>query len=521
MTFNPNSNYPQNNTPQNPGGRYPMNGGYPQGQPNYNGQGMYGQPGPRQNPQVPQGGNYPPQQYPPRQPQQPPQPPQPPRQPEQSQQPQQPETPEQPEQKKKAKKERALPTSEVLSRIFVGSLCLFVVVYMGWLFAPRIRNSMTFWPTQTPTPVTPTPTIPATMTVTPLATNTPTPLPTATPGPISNYWIANGKDVDPAVPNAPEGVVILSAKTSAEVDPPLDSIYWTSSSQIVQDLGRLNSLYDSEWFATMNSGSIRYFMDRSLNEGLYEIYVMDTYYSSGGSLDFLVKIGDQVITPLTGTQTVTFMTSQYDPRQSMDTWRSLGIYYLMPSRDVLTVSTTWGLRDEYTYVAADRIMIVPRKIIDLALLNQLTETGTKYIMDDTQADILSGSGVFKETGGACWDDSYQLLINPKGKTTIEYNSQEPWPIGTWNLYFYFPESKGGLDAEIQVKTDNKVLETAAGAETVQLHVPTGGSWVYIGRYITDRYYERPVKFSVSITIPEGQSGEYPVDAIAFIHQPFD
>lgn len=421
---------------------------------------------------------------------------------------------------KKAKKTPAVPFTELLSRVFVGVLTLFIVVYMAWLFAPQIRNSMTFWPTHTPTPITPTPTLPATQTVTPLPTNTPTPSPTPTPGPISTYWFANGNNLDPVVPNAPEGVVILSAKNSAEVDPPLDSIYWTSSSQIVQDLGRLTSLYDSEWFATINSGWLRYYMDQPLKEGLYEIYVMDTYYSSGGSLDFQVQLGSQPLSPMTGSQTVNFMTSQYDPRQSYDTWRSIGIYYISQSRDVLTVSTSWGFRDEYTYVAADRIMIVPRKITDLALLNALPNNGLRMIMDDTQAAITAGNSQFKESTSTSWDDSYQLIINPKQKSTIEYSSLEPWPIGSYSIYLYFPESKGGLDAEIQVKTDNTVLETIAGFDTVQMHVPAGGNWVLIGQYNTDRYYERPVKFKVTITIPEGQTGEYPVDAIAFIRQPF-
>ena len=422
---------------------------------------------------------------------------------------------------KKEKKQRSIPFSEIFSRIFVGALTLFVIVYMGWLYAPQIRNSMTFWPTHTPTPLTPTPTIPATATVTPLATNTPTPSPTPTPGPISTYWIANGNTLDPAVPNAPEGLVILSAKNSAEVNPPLDSIYWTRSSQIVEDLGRLTSNYDSEWFATVNNGSIRYYMDQPLKEGLYEIYVMDTYYSSGGSLDFQVQLGGQQLTPMTGSQTVNFMTSQYDPRQNYDTWRSLGIYYIPQSRDVLTVSTSWGFRDEYSYVAADRIMIVPRKITNLALLNSLPNTGMRFIMDDTQASITAGNNQFRETISTAWDDSYQLIINPKQKCTVEYSSLEPWPIGSYSIYLYFPESKGGLDAEIQVKTDNTILETVAGFDTVQMHIPTGGSWVLVGQYNTDRYYERPVKFKVTITVPEGQQGEYPVDAIAFIREAFN
>lgn len=421
----------------------------------------------------------------------------------------------------KSKKDPIIPVSELLSRVFVGLLTLFIVVYMGWLFAPRIRNSMTFWPTNTPTAAPPTPTAEATMTVTPLPTNTPKPTATPTPGPISTYWVANGNELDPQVPNAPEGVVLLSAKNSAEVDPSLDSIFWTSSKQIVQDLGNMNSLYDSEWFATINNGSIRYYMDQPLKEGLYEIYVMDTYYSSGGNLDFMVQVGGQSLTPLTGSQSVTFMTSQFEPRQNYDTWRSLGIYYMMPSRDVLNVSTYWGFRDEYSYVAADRIMIVPRKITDLGLLNSLPTTGTRYIMDDTQASINAGNSLFKESASTAWDDAYQIIINPKSQCTVEYNSSEPWPIGIYSIYLYIPESKGGLDAEIQVRADSTVLSNTSGQSTVRMHIPDGGNWVLVGQYYTDRYYERPVKFRVNITIPDGQSGEYPVDAIAFIHQPFE
>ena len=141
-------------------------------------------------------------------------------------------------------------------------------------------------------------------------------------------------------------------------------------------------------------------------------------------------------------------------------------------------------------------------------------------MDDTQAEITAGNSRFKESISTSWDDSYQLIINPKNECKIEYSSKEPWPIGAYSIYLYIPESKGGLDAEIQVHTDNTLLETVSGASEVKMHIPTGGNWVLIGQYNTDRYYERPVKFKVNITIPGGQSGEYPVDAIAFIHQPF-
>ena len=153
-------------------------------------------------------------------------------------------------------------------------------------------------------------------------------------------------------------------------------------------------------------------------------------------------------------------------------------------------------------------------------MHSLPANGTRYIMDDTQAEISAGNSRFRESISTSWDDSYQMIINPKNKCTVEYSSKEPWPIGSYSIYLYIPESKGGLDAEIQVHTDNTLLETVSGASEVKMHIPTGGSWVLVGQYNTDRYYERPVKFKVTISIPENQSGEYPVDAVAFIHQPF-
>lgn len=486
--------------------QYPMqNRPYPQQGPNYPQQGgYYNVP---QNPQY--RGNYQPVQQPYPQ-QQPYYPNQVPNQP-------QPEPEKEPE---KPKKNR-LETGELLSRIFVGLLTAFVVVYMGWLFAPSIRNSMSFWPTNTPSPVPPTATIPATATVTPLPTNTPTPAPTATPGPISTFWIRDGNTLDPAVPNAPEGLVILSVKNSAEISPDIDSIYWTSSMDIVQDLGMMNSLYDSEWYATTNSGTAQFFMDQSLKEGLYEIYIMDTYYSSGGSLDYVVKLGDNSLQPLTGCQTVDFMTSQFEPRQTMDTWRSIGIYYIMKSRDILTVSTSWGPRDQYTYVAADRVMIVPRKMTDLSLLNKLPSTGRKYLMDDTQATVSSaGSSMFRESESVSWDDSYEFLANPKENVTVEYSSREPWPIGHYALYAYFPESRGGLEASVQLYTDDTLLNTDNGDSEVNIRIPEGGDWSLIGNYTTDRYYERPVRFKIKVNVEGDQQGEYPIDAIALLYSPF-
>ena len=77
------------------------------------------------------------------------------------------------------------------------------------------------------------------------------------------------------------------------------------------DLGK--ALYQEEWYATYSAGWIRWFMDRPLRAGLYELYMMDTVFSSGGTLSFTVQLGDQPLTPLAGSSDVVYMTSQYDP----------------------------------------------------------------------------------------------------------------------------------------------------------------------------------------------------------------
>ena len=43
-------------------------------------------------------------------------------------------------------------------------------------------------------------------------------------------------------------------------------------------------------------------MDKALPAGYYELFVLDTHYSSGGSLVYEVKNGENVMTSLTGTQ---------------------------------------------------------------------------------------------------------------------------------------------------------------------------------------------------------------------------
>lgn len=426
--------------------------------------------------------------------------------------------PPQPEPPKKKKPKRNL--EDQFGKFFVAALVVFIVGYMGWLFAPRMRNSMTFWPTSTPIPATLTATIQATASVTPLAPNTPTALPTETLQPLSEFWVADGESISPPVPDAPDGVVVLSVDKNAEVSPPLDSVLWTSADKIAADLGK--TTYQENWFATYSEGWVRWYTDQPLREGLYEIYTMDTMYSSGGSLDFSVTLAGQVLSPITGSPHVEYMTSQYDPVQSQDTWRSIGMYYVTPSQEQLMVTTSWQPRDNYTIVSVDRLLIVPRKAEDLTHLNQLPQHGTKYILDDKRLEITGGDFLIDKTGDGSWDGSYRLIMNPDRKVTITIPANQPWPIGTYELYAWMPTTLGGVNASAKFYTDNTLVNTTSGEEASAYSSLQNqpAQWVLIGSWTTDRYYERQRKIRVVIELAENQIGEFPVDAIALIHTAF-
>ena len=418
------------------------------------------------------------------------------------------------------KPRRKIDWNNLFGRTVASMLIVFLIVYFGWLFAPRVRNRMTWWPTNTPTPVTPSPTPIATATITPLATNTVTPLPTNTPEPLSEYWIADGNEIDPVVPDAPLGVIELHVDSSAEINPALDSGHWTGSKQIVADLGK--ALYQEEWYATYAAGWVRWFMDRPLREGLYELYIMDTVFSSGGSLAFSVQVGDQALTPLTGSTDVQYMTSQYDPVQSVDTWRSLGMYYIQPSNAVLTVTTSWPERDEYTIVSMDRLLIVPRLVSNIPMLNALPAADQRHVRDDFAGDTIGKDYAMRQRSDDAWEGSYQLVLNPKDRVEFTLPGVEPWPIGTYRVYAWMPTTKGGITANYSLLVDRKVLAADSGEESVPVTAPANlpGQWVEIGSWTTDRYYERPRKIGLQLTIEAGAVGEYPIDAIAFIYTPF-
>ncbi len=161
------------------------------------------------------------------------------------------------------------------------------------------------------------------------------------------------------------------------------------------------------------------------------------------------------------------------------------MYYINPSREILTVTTSWEDRDEYSIVAVDRLVIVPRRAANLSLLSKLNVSGTKYVFDDLQAEIVAGDYRITLKDEESWDDSYQLIMNPKMKISMVYTFKDCWPIGNYQLYAWMPANKGGISASVKLYSDNTVLLSDTGEEAVSVTAPASqeGSWISIGSWV--------------------------------------
>jgi hypothetical protein len=160
----------------------------------------------------------------------------------------------------------------------------------------------------TPTPLPPTPTqIP---TRTPTITATPTVPPTITPTLLSPsaYRVSDITMIDPPLLEGfAVDVIILNDDKNVTVEPGFTNPQWEPSSKIAEQIGRE---IQEPFYATLGPGSVMWKMDVPLDAGLYELFVLDTLYSSGGFLNFTVKLGENDLTPVFGRPRVEFRSSQ-------------------------------------------------------------------------------------------------------------------------------------------------------------------------------------------------------------------
>ncbi|MEM5776812.1 MAG: hypothetical protein AAGU05_17530, partial [Anaerolineaceae bacterium] len=289
-----------------------------------------------------------------------------------------------------------------LKRLIAPVLVLAAAV-LAWMYIPALQEAVLGTPTPTIPPAT------ATLTPPPPATETPIPPPTSQPTPTllpASDFQRPANILDPKLPGLPENVVVLNEDTSVTAEPAFDQLGWYSSQTISEQIGRV---INEPFFATTGSATVIWQMDKPLQPGLYDIYVLDTVYSSAGGLDFRMLLGERELAPLLGSQHVQYRSQSGFPAQLSDEWAYLGLYDL-DSQDLLKVMTTWEARDMSTIVAIDRVMIVRQPESLRPYLQQLPANMPKYVIDDAAAQIDSSASWYTRTDLPAWGDACQVVI---------------------------------------------------------------------------------------------------------------
>jgi len=388
------------------------------------------------------------------------------------------------------------------------------LLFTGWLYYPTILKLLAppALPTSQPTPAsttlpTRTPTISPSPTLEP--TITPTPLP------VSRYFLSNGWELQPPIRGVEGGLIVLDEATSATVEPGFDTPFWVSSEQIASESG-----FDirEPYYATFGSGAITWETDVGVAPGIYEIYVMDTLYSSAGPLDFQVRSGGSELSPIIGSTHVEFLSVRGEPPQRTDRWRSLGIYQTT-HLEKLTISTAWERRDERTLVAVDRVAIVPLPDSTLQLLTALPLDRRIVIIDNLAADIETAPLLYQETGPLSWGNQYQYVINPSQNVRVVYTAPEHLPQGQYQAAAWIPADHAQLEANYTLLVNDTPIANDAGEliTVIRQSDYSGGQWVNLGTWTTPRIYEKPVQISLRMEFQGGFTGEGAFDAIALIY----
>ena len=400
--------------------------------------------------------------------------------------------------------------------IIITLLVLSILVIMVWGNYATLEQRVIGTYTSTPLP----PTNTATITATPTITSTPTPLPTATntPLPASAYQVTDLELIDPPIPGL-EGPTIILDESSPRflVEPAFDSGTWTSSVEISEQLG---IQFADPYYATFAAAKVAWSVDVPLESGFYEIYVLDTLYSSAGLLDYYVLLGNNWISPRYGTNRVNFLTTTGNPAQISDMWRSIGIYSL-DQYDYLTIYSEWENRDEFTVVAVDRVMIVRLPVSSAGIAEKLPPGELVQIVDDRMATIVSKEVFFTVSEQLAWGDSYHLIINPQEDLIARWKLQDPMPVGLYDVFVWIPRVNGEASATYQVFANGNPLVQESGNTSVT--IPHGnrdsGMWVSLGRWEVPLYLGNTVQLSLEMNIPGNTTGEIAVDAAAFIKLP--
>jgi len=392
----------------------------------------------------------------------------------------------------------------------LATIAILALAFIIWLFLPPVKRMLT---AVTPTPqpsLTPRPTRTPRPSATP--TLTPEPSPTAQANPADT--LQNLKSIDPPLLAPAVEVIVLNEDKNVQVDPDFTNLQWISSTTIATQLAQE---IPEPYYATFGPASVIWRTDRPVSSGLYQIYVMDTVYSSAGPLDFKVALDDTVLSPSLGQTHIDFQTNRFDPRQVVDKWRDIGTYRVDRS-GILSVSTSWQSRNEDSIVAIDRVLILHLPDPGMTVLDRLPPAGLRYIIDEIAATKEKMGLSLTRTDVLAWGGSYEVVINPTEDCRVTWETSETVPPGQFQIAMWVPANKNQPVVNFRVLADDTELEPGPFSGALTSGNPEGG-WISLGTWSTPRVMEKPVRLKVQMSIPAGTTGEIPVDAVAFMRIP--
>ncbi len=401
---------------------------------------------------------------------------------------------------------------KTIGGVLVWAVGVFAIVLIAWLILPRLQPTGRQAEVTTP-PAAAAATDAPTRTPKPTAKPTATSAPTATAFPTSAYYLADGYKLRPPIPGVESGVIVLDEANAATADPPLDTPYWTSSADIAAQTG---FFIEEPYYATFGSGAVTWSTDMPMAPGLYELYVMDTLYSSAGPLDFQVALDGNPLQPILGSARVEFYSSRGEPAQSTDMWRSIGTYELGQAGP-LSVSTQWSERDEDSLVAIDRVVIVPLPEASRMLLSALPKDHRIVVMDDLAARIESDQLLFPESETLAWGGQFQYLVNPDSDVRARWTTPDYVPPGQYQVAVWLPAAHASGEVTFHLFVNDE--EIPDSQISFNQGAQPGGRWVSIGVWDTPRVYEKQLLLTLEMDIPGGLPGETAIDAVALIKTP--
>lgn len=405
--------------------------------------------------------------------------------------------------------------SSVMIKILVGAITgvitLTILLWMSFPVPYLVNKWISSQYTPTPHPPTTTliPTKTSTVTLTPTLTSTPSP----TNLPPSSHQLTDLTLLTPAVPPMTTNAIVLNENDSVTVVPDFTDIQWTHSSMISQQIGVEIS---EPFYATFSPGSATWVIDSPLDPGIYNLYILDTLFSSGGVLEYTVKLGDQVLTPLVGRSRLEFKSSRGNPPQRDDLWQSIGLYEITQA-NILSVTTSWDMRDELTIVAIDRLLIARMPDTLRNPLNSLPKDQLKFIVDDTEVEFEALQYWQIQENDSAWGNKFHLLLNPPIAIKTTWKLLERVPTGKYEIFAWIPKING--TAEINYKLLVEGSEISSTGEIPP--VLTQGDeqephWQSIGSWQIPEVFGESVQMAVEMNIVAESIGEIAVDAIAFV-----